>query len=46
LSVKPTALSHFVDSLLALPLELLGLILIAGESEIYKSALLKYVLVT
>ena len=45
LPVRPTALSHFVDSLSALPLELLGLILVAGESEIYKSALLRHVLV-
>ena len=45
LSARPTELSNFVASLSTLLLELLGLILIAGDCEIYRSALLRHVLV-
>jgi hypothetical protein len=45
LLARPIELSDFVALLSTLPLELLDLILIAGDSKIYRSALLRHILV-
>jgi hypothetical protein len=45
LSTGPTELSVTVALLCALPLELLGLILVAGGRDLYRSALFRHVLV-
>ncbi|RFU33319.1 hypothetical protein B7463_g2988, partial [Scytalidium lignicola] len=45
LSAKSTELGDFVVLLSTLPLEILALILAAGESKIYRSALLRHVII-
>lgn len=44
-AAKPTKLSKFVGSLSTLPLELLGLILVEGGEDIFRSVLFRYVVV-